>query len=119
MARKPSGSKDGASAQVKPGEQQESGDAPEVTQNASAPAASADPSALAVEGVVDVVEQADLADVEPSAVFTHRITAAPERGFYRAGRHWLRDGTDVNRADFTDEQWAVLEAEPKLSITNL
>lgn len=50
---------------------------------------------------------------------THRIAATPERGFYRAGRHWPREGIDVHRDDFADEQWLALEAEPRLVITTL
>ena len=69
------------------------------------------------------------ADTEPTAIeqpgteqaataeqFTHRITAVPEKGFCRAGRRWYREGTAVNRDDFSDEQWAALEAEPMLVV---
>lgn len=50
---------------------------------------------------------------------THRIAGTPERGFYRAGRHWPREGVEVARADFDDEQWAALEAEPRLVVVAL
>jgi len=50
---------------------------------------------------------------------THSIAAGPEKGFYRAGRHWPREATKVARAEFTDDQWAALEAEPKLTIKPL
>ena len=54
-----------------------------------------------------------------AAVVSHRISATTERGFYRAGRHWPREGVDVDRFEFTDEQWAALEAEPLLVIAAL
>jgi len=50
---------------------------------------------------------------------THSIAAGPEKGFYRAGRYWPREAAPVARADFTDDQWAALEAEPKLTIKPL
>jgi len=50
---------------------------------------------------------------------THRIVGHGQNGFYRAGRHWPQEGVDVVRDDFTDDQWAALEAEPKLSIKTL
>lgn len=50
---------------------------------------------------------------------THRIAGQSQTGFWRAGRHWPPEGIDVNKADFTDEQWAALEGELKLSIKPL
>lgn len=47
---------------------------------------------------------------------TYRIAGTPEKGFYRAGRHWPREGVEVNRADFTDAEWSALEGEPRLNI---
>jgi len=58
-------------------------------------------------------------EVPDTPIFTHRIAGIPEHGFYRAGRHWPREGVEVLRADFTDEQWATLEAEPRLVISSL
>lgn len=53
------------------------------------------------------------AEVEPlAAAFTHRIAAAVEKDFYRAGRHWPREGVDVNRDSFDEAQWSALEAAP-------
>lgn len=51
--------------------------------------------------------------------FTHSIKAAPAKGFHRAEKFWSREETKVNQADFTDDQWAALEAEPMLTITTL
>jgi len=58
-------------------------------------------------------------DQAPANRPTHRITAVPAAGFCRAGRRWYREGTDVNRGDFDDEQWAALEAEPMLIVIRL
>ena len=58
-------------------------------------------------------------DAALTPAFTHRISGTPEHGFYRAGRHWPREGVEVNQTDFTADQWAVLEAEPRLAIVAL
>jgi hypothetical protein len=50
---------------------------------------------------------------------THHVSGVPEKGFYRAGRHWPREGVEVVRADFTDAQWVALEAEPNIVIKSL
>lgn len=50
---------------------------------------------------------------------TYRISARPERGFHRAGRYWPRQGVEVARAEFTDEQWAAIEAEPLLTVSEI
>lgn len=44
-----------------------------------------------------------------------RISAKTE-GFRRAGRAWSAAGEVVARADFTDEEWAALEAESEIVI---
>ena len=49
----------------------------------------------------------------------YRITAIPAAGFCRAGRRWFREGEDVNRQDFSDEQWAALAGEPMLTVVAL
>lgn len=54
-----------------------------------------------------------------AAVFTHHIAATVDKGFYRAGRHWPREGVEVDRAEFSDEQWSALEGEPKLTVKTL
>lgn len=59
----------------------------------------------------------DVAAGEPAA--THRIAALPAAGFCRAGRRWHREGEEVRREDFTDEQWAALQGEPMLSVVAL
>ncbi len=46
---------------------------------------------------------------------TYLIRATAE-GFRRAGRAWPVAGERVRRTDFTDEQWAALEAEPRILI---
>ena len=65
----------------------------------------------------------EAAPVEPAAPaapqFTHRITAVLAAGFCRAGRRWYHEATAVNRDDFSDEQWAALEAEPMLVVVAL
>ncbi len=50
---------------------------------------------------------------------THRIGAYAERGFYRAGRFWPRQGVEVAQAEFTAAKWSALEAEPALKIETL
>lgn len=66
------------------------------------------------------VEEPVAALVEPvSAEFTHRIAAVIEKGFYRAGRHWPREGADVNRDSFDEAQWSALEGEPMLTVKPL
>lgn len=50
---------------------------------------------------------------------THRISGLPELGFCRAGRHWPREGVEVRRDDFDDQQWAALETEPRISVVAL
>jgi hypothetical protein len=47
---------------------------------------------------------------------THTVTATPEKGFWRAGRQWHRTPTPVNRADWSDDQWQALTAEPRLLV---
>lgn len=49
----------------------------------------------------------------------YRISAIPAGGFCRAGRRWFREGEEVNRQDFSDEQWAALTGEPMLTIVAL
>ena len=49
----------------------------------------------------------------------YRIAGLGLHGFHRAGRHWPREGAEVAREDFTDEQWAALEGEPMISIKAL
>lgn len=51
--------------------------------------------------------------------FTHRIAATTEKGFYRAGRHWPREGVEIDRAEFSDQQWSALEGEPMLTVKTL
>lgn len=60
-------------------------------------------------------------DVQPDLVINgiHRVAGVPQKGFYRAGRHWPREGVEVARSDFTDDQWAALEAEPNVTIKPL
>ena len=71
-----------------------------------------------------MVKKTENQEVEPVAVdaetpaeiapATHRVAATPSAGFWRAGRCWPRDGVEVARTDFSDEQWAAIKAEPKL-----
>lgn len=75
-----------------------------------------------IDGVNDVtVDNGEqLAPIElADAVFTHAVKAGPAKGFHRAGKFWTREETMINRADFTDEQWEAIEAEPMLSIQQL
>lgn len=66
------------------------------------------------------VEAPAEAIAEPAvAEFTHRIAAVIEKGFYRAGRHWPREGVDVNRDSFDEPQWSALEGEPMLTVKPL
>jgi len=51
----------------------------------------------------------------PDPVIGLRITAARE-GFRRAGRAWSRQPTDVPLADLSDDQVAMLRAEPMLTV---
>lgn len=87
--------------------------ADQVTKSGETPA----DAALAERAVTEA------APVEPAApaatMFTHRITAVPEKGFCRAGRRWYREATAVNRDDFSDEQWAAIEDEPMLVVVAL
>jgi hypothetical protein len=41
------------------------------------------------------------------------VRALPERGFYRAGRHWPRTETE---AEVTEEQLVALKAEMNLAV---
>lgn len=50
---------------------------------------------------------------------SYLIAAKAAAGFWRAGRHWPKEGAVADRAEFTDEQWAALEAEPALIVTQL
>lgn len=50
---------------------------------------------------------------------THRIAALPAAGFCRAGRRWPREGEEVSRDEFSDEQWAAIESEPLLVVVEL
>jgi hypothetical protein len=97
--------------------------ADQVTNSGEAPADAA-PTAPAVTEAAPVEPAVtEAAPVEPAApgasLFTHRITAVPEKGFCRAGRRWYREGTAVNRDDFSDEDWEALEAEPLLVVVSL
>lgn len=55
----------------------------------------------------------------PPPAATHRIAAIPAAGFCRAGRRWCREGEEVSRGEFSDEQWAALEGEPLLVVVAL
>lgn len=94
------------------------------TENPAAKPVAVDPEKASETTAPATVEQPEVAgdtpppDPEPNAA-THEIAATPEKGFWRAGRHWPRAGLAVARADFTDDQWAALEAEPKLTIKPL
>lgn len=46
-----------------------------------------------------------------------KICAAVATGFWRCGTHFPQEGKFVSLGDFTDGQWDVLKAEPKLRIT--
>ncbi len=46
---------------------------------------------------------------------TYLVSARTE-GFRRAGRAWPAAGERVQRTDFTDEQWAALQAESEIQI---
>lgn len=87
--------------------------ADQVTKSGEAPAGAAP-----IEPAVT-----EAAPIEPAVTeapqFTHRITAVPAAGFCRAGRRWYHEATAVNRDDFSDEQWAALEAEPMLVVVAL
>lgn len=69
--------------------------------------------------VKTVEQEGESAVLDASAAPTHRIVGHGQNGFWRAGKHWPVEGLDVVRDDFDDEQWAALEAEPKLSIKTL
>lgn len=73
--------------------------------------------ATAADQEVITQSVAETPAIEPEA--THRIAGQSPTGFWRAGRHWPPEGIEVNKADFTDEQWAALEGELKLSIKPL
>lgn len=45
-----------------------------------------------------------------------RVTARPARGFYRAGRYWPPEPTEVPAAEFTAEQLGALQAESNLVV---
>ena len=84
-----------------------------------APAVATLAPAIASEPGQDAPTAAAAATDPAPAVTTHRISGVPAHGFYRAGRHWPREGVEVARADFTKAQWAALEAEPRLTVTRL
>jgi len=69
--------------------------------------------------VKTVEQEGESAVLDASEKPTHRIVGHGQNGFWRAGKHWPVEGLDVVRDDFDDEQWAALEAEPKLSIKTL
>ena len=71
------------------------------------------------EAVADQVEQPTAADQVCETIFTHRITAVPAAGFWRGDHKWHADGEDINRADFSYEQWEAITAEPLLVVTSL
>lgn len=50
---------------------------------------------------------------------THNVRAIPDAGFWRGDHKWHADGEDINRADFSDEQWEAITAEPLLVVTSL
>ena len=68
----------------------------------AAPAAAAEPAA-------------DTGDQQP----THNIRTTVDVAFWRGDHKWHPDGEDVARADFTDEQWEAITAEPLLVVTSL
>ncbi|NDV27722.1 hypothetical protein [Desulfovibrio sp. JC010] len=45
-----------------------------------------------------------------------KVSAVPERGFCRCGKRWPHEGAIVSREDFTDEQWAILQAEKMIKL---
>jgi len=44
------------------------------------------------------------------------ISAKPDKGFWRCGTFFPKDGKEVAKEDFTDAQWEVLKAEPNLTV---
>lgn len=64
-------------------------------------------------------EKPAASDEPKPAVANYCVAATPERGIWRAGRHWPREGAEVARSDFTDEQWAAIEGEPRLVVSAL
>lgn len=50
---------------------------------------------------------------------SYLIAAKAYAGFWRAGRLWPKEGAVADRAEFDVDQWAALEAEPSLIVTQL
>lgn len=59
------------------------------------------------------------ADKEGAAPEGYLVSAKPTNGFWRAGRHWPKEGAVAVRGEFDADQWAALEAEPALIVTQL
>lgn len=50
---------------------------------------------------------------------SYLIAAKAAAGFWRAGRHWPKEGAVADRAEFTGDQWAAIEAEAALTVERL
>lgn len=97
---------------------------PETTSLSPAPEAALEetPPAEQVAELEASVEIDNAAVVVPAAAETcqkYRISGLGLHGFHRAGRHWPREGVDVERGELTDVQWSALEAEPLIAIKPL
>lgn len=53
-------------------------------------------------------------DAEPRVIA--RVKAGPARGFWRCGRFWPAEDTEVREGELTDEQWALVRSEAKLTV---
>lgn len=107
----------------------------DVLATAAAPAAAEAIAPLPAEGATSVGEAqvlpppggeakendaASLGAAETGCLMaTHEVTAIPHNGFCRAGRRWPAEGTPINRADWTDEQWLALTSEANLIVRAL
>lgn len=44
------------------------------------------------------------------------ISATPDAGFWRCGRHWTKAGVPVAKDDLTEAEWQRIENEPMLRV---
>ncbi|EXI72691.1 MAG TPA: hypothetical protein PK440_07885 [Candidatus Accumulibacter phosphatis] len=70
-------------------------------------------------GVTQQDPEAQAATPPRAQARTHRVSAVPGNGFWRAGRHWTRAGTEIDIGDFTEDEWAALTSEPMLVVVAL
>lgn len=96
--------------------------APEIVPPATEPTAELAPEidAIAVTEGAEALEDGAAVTEGPAAApepAHYLVAACRPRGRWRAGRFWTPEPIRVARDEFDDEAWALLQADPVLTVT--